>query len=248
MPDVGNFNNFNFKIVSQINLDSKAMQLLILVVLLLVISFLIDYFLSHSFIGKKYRIFVGLGVVLHEFSHAFFCIITGAKISKISLFDKEGGRVEHTPSRVPILGSILISYSPLFIGLVAIFYLSRFIGLNDINISFFPFNNLNIMDKLLQLISLFNFTDIKSWAIFYLTISIIVTMTPSLQDFKNSIFPSILLIAILAVASYFINFHTFFEGEIILKLFVMLSTILLLLIFSLLLSIIIYVFSKIFKL
>jgi len=110
-------------------------------------------------ISFLYYVILFPGVVLHELSHALFCLITFSPIKKIQFFSKTGGFVMHGGSKIPVLGDFLISIAPLISGLV-IFYLFslKFI---DASIAFKIF-------------------------IGYLEIAILITMTPSAQDIKSS--------------------------------------------------------------
>lgn len=135
---------------------------------ILIIAALIDYLFVRSFAFFVYRILVAPGIIVHELSHAFFCLITGAKITSVSLFKKEGGSVTHTNSKIPLVGNILISLAPLAVGVMFVYLLSNYLGLNHIG----SWENLK------------NFTTLN-WLIFYLIFSIAVTMTPSRQDIFN---------------------------------------------------------------
>ena len=115
--------------------DTSIIKFLTLIVAIIFLSFFIDFLLSNSFFGGGYRVFVGPGIVLHELSHALLCFFTGAKINSISFFDKTGGSVQHKPSKIPILGPILISVAPFIFGAAVIFFLSRKIGIDGPNLA-----------------------------------------------------------------------------------------------------------------
>ncbi|MEI6499109.1 MAG: M50 family metallopeptidase [bacterium] len=237
------FHRINFK-----DINSLAVELILLLLVVFIVSFLIDFFFSRSFIGRKYRIFVGPGVIIHEFSHAIMCLLTGAKIKKIRLFDKDGGSVEHTQSRIPIIGPILISFAPFLFGGCAIYFLSKLIGMSEIS-----FNILNLDKNLFnivfeQAIKLMHFDSIQSYLIFYLIISVIITMTPSLQDLKNSLVPLIISIVAISIYLYITNFHTLMPEVWLIRVISIISTLLILLLLCLFLSIITYIFSKLFRL
>jgi len=46
-----------------------------------------------EYVFTSYILFIG--VVIHELSHAFFALITGAKITEVALFKPEGGSLGH---------------------------------------------------------------------------------------------------------------------------------------------------------
>jgi len=171
-------------------------KIFIEVTAIIIIAALIDRLFIKSFAFYFYRIFVAPGIIVHELSHAFFCIATGAKVTSIDFFDKEGGSVTHTKSKIPIIGNILISLAPLLVGVVLIYFLSKYLGLNEIGFL-----------KNLKDFTLFN------WLVFYLIFSIAITMTPSRQDILNIIISLAVLVIIFWLLLIYANL-----GEIVGKL------------------------------
>jgi hypothetical protein len=233
--------------IPRLDIHAGLFTLLIFIAIILVLSFLINYLLSRSILGSKYRIFVAPGVILHEWSHAFFCLLTGAKIKKISLFDKDGGKVEHYPSKIPVLGQILISFAPFAIGAVVIYFLAKLLGFHQAPLDFTLNSKLPSLWNSLKLeIGSFDFAKWQNWAIVYLVLSIAVTMMPSRKDFENVAFSLLfLLIVFLAVYQFFsMNLSAIIVPV---ELIAVLSTTIFLLILSFVLSIVIYVFSLMIK-
>lgn len=175
---------------------------LILLSILLSLAYLCNYFLSHSILGSKWRIFVVPGVIFHELCHALACKLTGAKIIKISFFDKEGGSVTHNKPIVPILGPILISTAPLILGILVFYFLASRIHLE----SNLDFPSLYANYKSLNHLITFSWSNIT---IFYLLISIAVTMTPSRKDLLNMLLPLIILVGVF----YLIFRYTAFDSS-----------------------------------
>jgi hypothetical protein len=68
------------------------------------------------FFNYFYSILTAPGVMVHELAHAFFCLLTGVRIRKISLFrfDKVAGYVIHDEP-TGFFSSFLISFGPLII-------------------------------------------------------------------------------------------------------------------------------------
>ena len=160
--------------IHSFNWHSDGGKLLILIVVILVLSFLIDQILSRSVFGKSYRVFVAPGVILHELSHAFFCLLLMAPIKKISLFDKDGGSVLHEKSKVPVLGPILISFAPFIFGGIAIYFMAGWLGLKHIH---FDHLTLTTQGMILFAKSVFgsvNWLDYRNWIILYLVLSVAV--------------------------------------------------------------------------
>jgi len=190
-----------------------------------------------------YRIFVVPGIILHELSHALFCFLTGAKITKISFFDKNGGEVKHSPSKLPVIGQILISCAPFVFGAVAIYFLSRKLGVESFNLDSMEITKEGIKNYVVESIKSIDFKNIQTLVVLYMVTTIAVTMTPSSQDLRN-IFLSII---VLGIASYFvIQSHLINIDNITVPsyAFTLFSTVVFLLIFALIPSIILFILSK----
>lgn len=236
-------------IIAQINASSYKFLFWIIIFsfLAIIVSALINFFLSRSVLGFKYRYFVGFGVIIHELSHVLFCLLTGARIKKISLFDKEGGSVEHAPSRLPFLGPVLISLAPFFIGIFMIILLSSSLGLKmEVFDSGLIFSFKGFLHQASLTLGQFDLNNFKNWLILYLMLSIVVTMTPSRQDLKNVF----LILITIAGAIYFIARYSTFSFDLSFipyeSLLVFLVLAMILLILLLILSMIIWIASKVF--
>ncbi len=175
------------------------LQPFLLFLALITISFLLSYFWKRIFFSSKYLFLVFPGVVIHELSHAVGCLITGAKITKIKFFSKKGGFVRHKKPKIPILGSVIISFFPLVGGVFFLFLLFNF---------FFPVTfsdpnfNIDFINELYQLFSE-NYSNWKFWALLYMITSIIICIIPSKKDFKNSFFGLSFLFLFSRTALYF---------------------------------------------
>jgi len=68
------------------------------------------------FFDYFYSILTAPGVMVHELAHAFFCVISGVRIRRISLFrfDRVAGYVLHDEPK-GFFSSFLISFGPLII-------------------------------------------------------------------------------------------------------------------------------------
>ena len=197
--------------------------------------------------GGFYRIFVAPGIILHELSHAFFCLLTGAKVTAIDMFKKDGGEVKHGHSKVPILGPILISLSPFFIGAIAIFFLSRFIGFRSLDVTQVSFNAPGLLHWVIDSLKSIDFGSYRTIIAFYLVLSIAVTMTPSVVDMRNILFS----ILVLLLAAYIIIKYTSFRPDLSFllrpELMSILVTILALLILAFIFSIVVFAIKNMFS-
>lgn len=153
------------------------------------------------------------GVVLHEIAHMAGCVITGARIGKVVLFSKEGGSVTYTEPKIPVLGTVIISTAPLFFlplvlaGLTWIFgtylgcFVLPFVTLGgDLSTSF-----LDMINNVIAIFSSNLITKFNGWFLLYLYLcgSIVLSLAPSGQDFKNAAFGigSLLAICLLIIQS-----------------------------------------------
>jgi len=214
-------------------------SLAVIIIAILFLSFAINMLLLNS-VGPFYRLFVIPGVILHELSHAFACFITGAKVTGISMFKKDGGEVRHGHSSIPVLGPIFISTAPFIIGALAIFLLSKLIGFKAVNLTEYDFNPQNIVLLIKSTFGTLDLSKVKTWIALYLVLSVAVTMIPSVQDMKNILFSLIVLFAIIFVIYRYTHFRPDLTFLLQPELFVVLTSVLFLLIVALILSILIY--------
>ncbi len=221
-------------------MDPELIKFLILLISILVLSYGINAFLLTS-IGGIYRLFVAPGVILHELSHAFACFFTGTKVTSINMFKKDGGEVRHARSKIPILGPIFISLAPFLVGGIAIYFFSRWMGLQALDINEFTLNPAEFLETVKQSFIGIELNDVTNWALLYLALSIAVTMIPSFRDLGNIII-SIILAGIVVFLIY--RYTPFrFDPAWVLRpeLFIVMGAVVALLIVSLILSIIIYI-------
>ncbi|MFH1855270.1 MAG: M50 family metallopeptidase [bacterium] len=121
------------------------------------------------------------GVIVHELSHTFACIISFTPIKSLKLFSKSGGFVLHQKPRF-LFVSFFISAAPVILGLA---------------ILYFSFHFLQNQYELKQ----FNAT---TFFLFYFTSSVLITMLPSRQDVLNATSVYI-TIAVIGVSYFFLS-------------------------------------------
>lgn len=142
-----------------------------------------------------YYLICAPGVIIHECSHILGCLVTGATVKKVVFFSEKGGSVSYSASKIPYFGDVVISIAPLFcIPLVltgCTWIFSQYLG------CVFPPLPLTVdsPDALLRL-----WTGIAEmfarnliirfnpWfpVYLYLTLSLVLSLSPSMQDFKNA--------------------------------------------------------------
>lgn len=124
-------------------LANPGVLLFLLLSATLLLSYVANYCLARIFIGQTYRYLIAPGVVVHEYSHALACVLTGARIKEVRLFEAAGGRVVHGEPRLPFAQG-LISVAPIFGAGLVIYLLARllvpsFIGFGELEISSWQF-------------------------------------------------------------------------------------------------------------
>ena len=190
--------------------------------LLILVSFLMNKIWENIIPGKIRQIIIFPGVIIHELSHALGCIITGAKIKEISLFSSRGSYVSHSKPIVPLIGSFIISFSPIAGSILFLFLFSEIFGFTLPSIIFsFDLFYQNFVDTLKESIIFIinNYQFWQFWVFSYLAISLVISLSPSKKDFKNSFLSVLFLAFILIIFSYFSLFSdliiSFFENYLI---------------------------------
>lgn len=159
---------------------NPGVQLLALLCATLGLSYAANWFLARVFVGRTYRYLIAPGVIIHEYSHALACIVTGARIRKVRVFEATGGEVVHEPARLPF-GEGLISVAPILGAAIAVYLLAvvlvpGFVGLGELNISSWQF-----------------------LAFAYLASSITAAMSPSTQDLRAGLAAFIVICTVIGL-------------------------------------------------
>ena len=185
-------------------------------IILIILSFLVDYLLAHIFSKQAHRFFVFLGVIVHEYSHAFGCLITGTKIKEIKLFEETGGHVTHEKRNAFI--TALIGMMPLFgcsVFFLLLAYIFGHIGIAFHQISLSP-SEVNFLNTFWQVLLVagqtfydnfvpFDIIKVIFFILFlYFVGSVAACIAPSGVDLKHSIL-GMIIIAILGFATIFLQ-------------------------------------------
>jgi len=143
-----------------------------------------------------YISFATPGIVVHELSHWAMCKLTGARVAKVVLVSREGGSVSHGPSKLGMVGQVLIFMAP-FLGIPLVLVLSgiafdRFLGCEiywDMDIDGSVGSILvGAFTSTFDLIGR-NLVHKGAWwflLYIYLASSLTVALAPSKQDLKNA--------------------------------------------------------------
>lgn len=180
-------------------INGALAQFILWLFLLLLVSLLLKRIWSGIFSGRNYQLLVFPGVLVHEFSHALGCLISGAKIDEISFFSSKGSYVKHGKSRVPLLGSFIISFAPIAGGIA---FLWGMVGLLGFVLP--PFESSSLFEGIKGLVhfTVANWDGWIFWFFVYMMISVVICLVPSKQDLKNSAVSAFIIIAIAFLVSY----------------------------------------------
>jgi len=184
-------------------------------IILIIFSFFVDYLLARVFSKGAHRFFVFLGVIVHEYSHAFGCLITRTKITEIKLFEESGGHVTHQ-KRNPFITAI-IGMMPLFgcsFFLIILAFLFGEIGV-EFKTTGISLSNPNFFDAFWQFLLVagetfysniikFNVVTIFFFLFLYFVGSVAACIAPSGVDLKHSVVGMIIM-AILGFATIFLH-------------------------------------------
>lgn len=127
-----------------------------------------------------------LGIFIHESSHAIASLITGGKVTGFQVSSRAGS-VTHYPSKVPIIGPLLVAIAPLLGGLVVIGIINNFWLKTSLDVT-----SANLLLTWQAVIANFNLLTWQGWVLIILCLNIGVMLGPSVQDLKN-IWPLVVL-------------------------------------------------------
>ncbi|MEK7644764.1 MAG: hypothetical protein AAB391_00360 [Patescibacteria group bacterium] len=159
-----------------------SLSLGLVIVLIVVLGYASNWlnwqFLNYRLTHALYYI----GAFVHESSHALLCLATGAKIEEFKVFSYQP-HVIHRPSRLPILGALLISAAPIAGGLAFLYAINHFL------LDGYFIATGDVFAQLTQL----NPFHWQSWVMILLCLNAGAMLGPSPQDIKN-IWPLLILL------------------------------------------------------
>ncbi|MCX6721961.1 MAG: M50 family metallopeptidase [Candidatus Staskawiczbacteria bacterium] len=152
-------------------------------------------FLNYKIIHLLYY----LGAFIHECSHALLCLLTGAKIVEFSAFSKQP-HVSYYKSKLPILGSLLISLAPIIGGLFFLFIINKYYFQD-----YFVIPQLHVWQDIfaapIKVLFSINLLSWKNWIMIFFFLNIGAMIGPSWQDLKN--------IWLIIIVLFFFNYPVF---------------------------------------
>jgi hypothetical protein len=132
-----------------------------------------------------------LGTLVHETSHAIFCVLTGARIHEFSVFSSKP-HVTYEKPRIPFLGSILINIAPIIGGLGVLYLMNAYVLTDHFALPAYA-NWRDIASGAWKLLSQVNLGEWQSWALIAFFLNVGAMIGPSIRDLRNIWVPIILL-------------------------------------------------------
>jgi hypothetical protein len=135
------------------------------------------------------------GVIVHECSHIFGCLVTGAKVKKVVFFSEKGGSVTYASSKIPYIGDVVISTAPLLcIPLVlagCTWVFSQYLGCVFPPLPFGIASTEALWALCIGIVGMFIrnlIVQFNPWFLLYLyvTLTLVLSLAPSTQDMKNA--------------------------------------------------------------
>jgi hypothetical protein len=135
------------------------------------------------------------GVIVHECSHIFGCLITGAKVKKVVFFSEKGGSVTYTSSKIPFLGDVVISTAPLICIPLALagctWVFSQYLGCVFPPLPMGIASTDALFGLCIGIVGMFTrnlIVQFNPWFLIYLylTLTLVLSLAPSMQDMKNA--------------------------------------------------------------
>ena len=135
------------------------------------------------------------GVIVHELSHVFGCLIVGAKVKNVVLFSEEGGSVTYSRPKIPYLGEVVIGTAPLLcIPLVlagCTWVFSQYLGCIFPTLPLIVDSSEDLFLLGTGVVGMFTrnlIVAFNPWFLLYLyiTLTLVLSVAPSAQDIKNA--------------------------------------------------------------
>jgi hypothetical protein len=178
---------------------------------IIALGFSNDHLLARIMRDRTHRVFVGIGVIIHESSHWMACKLTGTKVFEVALFEASGGHVKHE-QRGPVI-TAFIGLAPVFGGSIFLIFLAWLFGLGGVRYSD---PAVNLTDPVSTILSLLTSAGGTLWVnlsalsmvtllfllFLYLVWSMVACIAPSRPDLKNAAIGAVILSAMGALVIY----------------------------------------------
>ena len=168
------------------------------VTLLIVSCYLLREFWLRALPVRLLAYLAAPGIALHELSHALGCVLTGAKVLKITLFREDGSReVRHTAPKLKYAGDVIISRAPL-VGCTLAFWLLGWALRGSMNFYYVTSRGVTpdtfsylgqlfglVLDDITLALTSAVWSDWRTDGVLSFSMCISIAMAPSRQDLKN---------------------------------------------------------------
>jgi hypothetical protein len=185
--------------------------LIIWMVVLIALGFATDYLLARIFGNRTHRVFVAIGVIVHESSHWLACKLTGTQVFEVSMFEATGGHVTHE-KRGPVVMAV-IGMAPIIGGSLFLMLLGFVFGLAGVT---YARPDIDLNDPLATSASMLMAAGTTLWAnlsamsfvtllfllFLYLVWSMVACIAPSGPDMKNAALGAVIVVIIGALVVY----------------------------------------------
>lgn len=153
--------------------------------------------------GRAYPALLLPGIIVHELSHAAGCLVTGATITRMTLFDVGRARVEHSRPKIPVVGQAVISLAPVAGGILVMWALCVLVapaqpfGLPSLPVAvsatpegigaFVQETATPVARLASEYLGGLDYGRVRTYVFLYLLISVAITWGPSRQDLRNAL-------------------------------------------------------------
>lgn len=170
-----------------------------------------------NFLGNAFAVLALPGIIIHEVSHLFGCLIMGAKVTNFSILESQGGYVAHSEPKVPIIGKPVIAFAPVFgcgFALLLVYYLfhghsgpptsgdaGNILKLEFTQAGFrtFAMAVYDVVKDFFLSLKKADFHSVWTYVFAYLALSIGIAFSPSKQDFGNAAISLLVCIVLLFI-------------------------------------------------
>lgn len=188
--------------------------LLLWMAVLVALGYLNDWVLSRMFRSNRaHRLFVGIGVIVHEASHWGACVLTRTRVFEVSMFEESGGHVKHERrgpvvmafiGLAPVIGcSLFLMLLTWLFGIGGVRFAASGVDLNDpvasatgmmVAAGSNLWMNLSSLDIVTALFILF----------LYMVWSVVACIAPSAPDLKHA-FAGAAILSLLCVLTIYLQ-------------------------------------------
>lgn len=204
--DITDFTNINGIMRSGLG------YIIVLLVQVIILFFLSDFLMKNTArctIGRSmylFYVFVFVGTVIHEASHAIAVVLCRGKLNEVKLFkpDRQSGTLGYVSYNANHVASVFIGLAPLVGNTLALMLFARyFIGVGAFDVDFNSLSNsesvisdiFRIFTNGIFMLAGLDYSKTGTWLFLYLALSTGMGVAPSSQDVKTAL-PGIAILGV----------------------------------------------------